>query len=446
MARRRSEEDAPRTRLAWLLDLLVLLLVLALCVAVRLPSFALSGVSEADQDAHRDEQGLIYPTDPDSFLFIRRAAAAALDDDWRLSIARSQDALMSPVNEERDSALGNGMPLAAAAVCKLVGAKDLHDVTLVCYWFSMVAAALAAVPAYLFLRRRGMRWGAVCAGVFCGLAAPFVIHTTAGYFDTDCMLAVLPLSMVCCIGECVLAESRGKQLGWALGAGVALAAIALVWDAWMGYAAVALGLCAALALGAAFPPARGKRGRMLVAAGLCAAFVLLAALICSKGVIVERVADLFAAATGSLSNQAPIYPDASLYVSELRDDPVLAGGWKSLLDVSKAGIVNRLGGIAVLAMAAWALIDLLVGSFRRSAQKPALDDPEGGLSEQGPALEDRSAQKPAPAPAPKLTRDRFESWALILTFGVWLAGTMLMLSKGTRFMQLPVLPVGMLLG
>ena len=174
-----------------------LLCVLLVSFFVHLQSDALPSVPESLQDIYRDEDGVPYLSEMDSYYYLRLAREMAETGSIRLYNHRLTDPLMAQRPVEYN---GQGDPIFLSVLAffiwrflSLFGEVSIVEVARL---MGPVFASLAAVPAFLYAKRRTNLAGAVTAGLLASLGLPFAAHTHAGFFDTDMLLAVVPLGFV----------------------------------------------------------------------------------------------------------------------------------------------------------------------------------------------------------------------------------------------------------
>ena len=207
-----------------------LLFVLLVSFFVHLQSNTLSAIPESQQDFYRDEDGVPYLSEMDSYYYLRLAREMAETGSVRLYNHRLTDPLMAQRPVEYD---GQGDPLLLSILAyfiwrflSLFGEVNIVEVA---RWMGPVLGSLAAVPAFLYVKRRTNLAGAVTAGLLAGLSLPFVAHTYAGFFDTDMLLAILPLGFVLLQLRAMQEKKPGRQAAMGGCAGLLLGLVSMTW-------------------------------------------------------------------------------------------------------------------------------------------------------------------------------------------------------------------------
>ena len=174
---------------------LVLVLAVSFCVRA-LPAF-LPSVSEELRPVLQDENGDPYLTEMDSYFYARFAREMAEAGAPFQYNRRSEDPLMGQ-RYTVDS--GQGIPVLLSVlayyVWRFLSLFFNVRVIQVVRWMGPVMGSLAAVPVFFYVRRRTNIWGGITAALLVGLSLPFVSHTHAGFFDTDMLLAIVPLGFL----------------------------------------------------------------------------------------------------------------------------------------------------------------------------------------------------------------------------------------------------------
>lgn len=402
-----------------------LFLVLLISFVIRALPASLPSVPETLREEYLDEDGIPYLTEMDSYFYLRFAAEMSETGFPFFYNKRGEDPLMGqrPAKEN-----GQGLPILLSALAyglwrflSLFGKIPLIQVA---RWMGPVFGSLAAVPAFLYVKRRTNLAGGVTAGLLAGLSLPFVAHTHAGFFDTDMLLAVLPLSFVLLQLRAMQERELRRQVIAGLGGSLLLALFSMVWSSfftyyWLLVLGGLLGILLVFLFAFRSPwrrRARVVRGWLLsVIPALVFVFILrgrpgLESLL--------EILDTFRSVSGLTS----AFPFMFQFTGEMQPLPVLpdpgAGGLSAVLRADLASGIGSMGGLICCLLAA-AGIPLAVFLSRR--KKDALD-PENNREERIAVLT--------------------EAGILLL----WLAfGVVLMRSK-RRFTEISVLPAAILAG
>ncbi len=417
-------------------------LAVFLSILLHAVSLPVATVQNSARAEYRTEDGLPYLSEMDSYLYCRLTEELAEDgfSAYTLRHDRGEDPYISAnaTGEEGDVVMG--LPILGATIYKLLSWIPGVTPYGVIFWLAPFITSLTAIPAYIFVKRRTNRLGGLVAGLLVAVAAPFAAHTHAGFYDTDLGLSLLPCTFLLLFAECLLARDLRRQILTGLGSGLALCALGTFWRAYYAYFCVgaAAAFCAVFACGVAWLAQRLRKSETrtqitlipaLRGLGIGLLAQLLLSLIIRGRELFTDLSGILSEAGGSLGHGDRVFPNAARFVGELQPTPLLSGEYSSgtlgrILDGFAAytdGIVNALGGWTVIFFAT-VVIGLLVGRSLRAAFAPA--DKDNAPSAENPT-------------------------GLILTTAflfVWLFCGLVIMSTGSRFLTIPVLPIGLFCG
>ncbi|MBR5712411.1 MAG: hypothetical protein IKX54_02340 [Lachnospiraceae bacterium] len=454
-------------------DIALCFLIVAISILLHSMSYPILTKSASVRDKYRTEDGLPYLSEMDSYLYCRLTEDLAEGNaSAALRHSRGDDPYISAnaTGEEGDVVMG--LPILGAAVYKLLSWIPGVMPYGVIYWLAPFIASLTVIPAYLFVRRRTNPLGGLVAGLLVSVAAPFSGHTHAGFYDTDLGLSLLPCIFLLCYAEALLAKDIRRQAAWCIGSALGLCALSTFWRAYYAYfcigAAAAFAACAVLGVYALVAHLRGRKnapglsripGAVRGAAIGLAAQVALCLLVRGREFFTD-VAGIIGNVGGSLANGDSAFPDASLFVGELQPTPLLSteygeglrsrilNGWAAYA----RGIVNYLGGWTVILIAGSAVVIFIALSLRAVFAKGRPACAEGADSSVNNTAADRTESESAPgvtAAEPDDTHFPENVFELLVTTAflfVWLFCGIVILGKGSRFLTIPVLPIGVFCG
>ena len=363
-----------------LITALVLLAVILLGICVRVPAARLSSVREGEQELFRDENGEPYLTEQDSYYYLRLARTMAEEGRIFLFNRRAEDPQMGMRNTADLTAQGDPTLLSVMLLCvwKLLSLFFPVTLTWAARWTAPVLGALAAVPAFLYVRRRAGLAGAVTAGILAGIAVPFTGHTYAGFFDTDCLLALVPLGMAAAQMRAMQEERLGRQVLFAALAGGCFGVLSLLWTGYYTYFWLMLiggALSALLILLVPFRCTAARRLKALRGLGMTLGFAL-AFLFLTRGTAgiaaIPAVFSEYRAVTG----EGSVFPYVHLYTVEMKPLSLLPDAAGKGPAVFLAGgtdsVLNRAGGlIPCLAAAAGIPLAVMAAVKKGNGSEPA---------------------------------------------------------------------------
>ena len=468
----------------------VLIVLLSIVLhAMSLPIATVQGDARAE---YQTESGLPYLSEMDSYLYARLTEDLAEEgfSAYTLRHDRGADPYISAnaTGEEGDVVMG--LPILGATVYKLLSWIPGVTPYGVIYWLAPIITSLTAIPAYIFVKRRTNRLGGLVAGLLVAVAAPFAGHTHAGFYDTDLGLSLLPCLFLLCFAEALLTRDLKKQLAWAAGSGVSLCLLGTFWRAYYAYfciwaaAGFAAGMACHIALlvfilrtkrkpvesaapegdsassdnaspasdsGKSFLPFRASyvwRG-----AGLTVLAQALLCLLVRGKEFFPDIGGIVGNVSGTLANGDAAFPDAARFVGELQPTPLLSNEYSTglfarVLDGFAAytdGVINLLGGWTVLlfglGVAALLVVLCLRAVFGRGKMAAGASTTTAETST--PAAADAASQ---PTPAKTFLSNPQSLLVTSAFLFTWLACGLVIVAKGTRFLTIPVLPIGILCG
>ena len=347
----------------------ILLAAVLLGILVRMPAVSLSAVPAEERDLFRDGEGEPYLTEQDSYYYLRMARTMAEENRLFLFNRRADDPMMGMRFGADLTAQGDPALLSVILVCLWRVLSLFFPVTLIqaARWTAPALAALAAVPAFLYVKKRAGLAGAATAGILAGAAIPFAAHSFAGFFDTDCLLAVVPLGMVTSQLRATQEERAGKQTIYAALAGGCFGILSLLWSAYYAYfwlIAIGGGTGALLILLVPFRCRAARRMKALRGFGLVIGFSLLFLLLC-RGT--SGLAALGSVLTeyGAVTGADPGFPYVHRYTVEMQPLAALPDPGKGLQAFLTGGtdsLLNRMGGLIPCLLAAASLPLALVSA------------------------------------------------------------------------------------
>ena len=390
-----------------LIDIIIVALIVAFGIILRLPDSMLVGSAQIN-DEYTDED-IFYLSDPDSYLYARKARGYSVDlSNFSFVNTRTDDYMMSPVSSKENGLVTNGLPLIAALVYRLLNLFSDISIELVVYYLNAVICSLAAIPAYLYVRKQTNFIGGIVSACLAVIAIPFLEHSVAGYFDTDAMLCTVPLCVITAFALMVGEDNRTKKIAYAIIAVIMFALLAATWETFYIYFGILGFLCVVTVFELAF--AKGNDGRLrgkplgieVLFMAVTLIVMAIVALLMYSTTIIDSIRRLI---TNMLATNN--YPDPTRYIVELSDIPILENGIEGAFLTTGSGMINKLGGAIVLV---FALVSILVIV---------------------------------------LVRRRVSNKFLACNIGfvvAWLLITLPLLIAGVRFLQLVCLPLALLAG
>ena len=394
------------------IDILIIILIITLGIVIRFPFSAMEKDSTSRSAAEINEitdEDCLYLSDPDSYLYARKAREYSVDlSNFSFVNTREDDYMMNPVSDRENGLVTNGLSFIAAIVYRFLSLFSHISIEQIIYYIDMVICSLAAIPAYLYVRKQTNVIGGIVSGVLAVCAIPFFVHSVAGYFDTDAMLCTIPLALMTSFAMMVYSDKRSTKIVFSIISLIMFALLAATWETFYIYFGILVFLSVVTIIIMAI---LHKREKAITSSKLkeevlfsCITIVIMAiiAFLMYGVTIVDSVRRLV---TNMLVTND--YPDSTRYIVELSDIPILENGIEGAFLTTGSGIINNLGGVVILAVGLFSMILVIAKGKEKS---------------------------------PKFFSCNF---GFIVT---WLLVTFPLLFVGVRFLQLVCLPLVLLIG
>lgn len=394
------------------IDILIIILIITLGIVLRFPFSAMDKDSSSRSIAEINEitdEDCLYLSDPDSYLYARKAREYSVDlSNFTFVNTREDDYMMNPVSDRENGLVTNGLSFIAAIVYRFLSFFSHISVEQIVYYIDMVICSLAAIPAYLYVRKQTNVIGGIVSGILAVCAIPFFVHSVAGYFDTDAMLCTIPLALMTSFAMMIYSDKRSTKIVFSIISLIMFALLAATWETFYIYFGILvfLSVITIIIMAILCKKEKAITGSQFKEEVLfsCITIVIMAiiAFLMYGMTIVDSVRRLV---TNMLVTND--YPDSTKYIVELSDIPILENGIEGAFLTTGSGIINNLGGVVILVVGLLSMILVIAKGKERS---------------------------------PKFFSCNF---GFIVT---WLLVTFPLLFVGVRFLQLVCLPLVLLIG
>jgi dolichyl-diphosphooligosaccharide--protein glycosyltransferase len=347
-----------------------------------------------------------------------------------------------------------------------------YSVKEIAFWTGAVISTFAVIPAFIFARRLTNDYGAIVATLIIALAPNYFAHTFPGFFDTDMFYYILPLFFIFFFVETIRAKNILLKVVFAI---LSIISIGLFSQAWTGYifyigimgifAVAYLIACYFFNIGDGNQEEYSSKISWFIRQNDILSILILGivgfvGLALFQGV--DGVTGIFGRLTGLLSLQSASrtiggFPNVLVSVAEMQMPSLLGGGMASAFLANTNGVVNGMGGIAVLFAGLTVLYVLIRRAFKlretkvHTSDAPAKKPPKGKRTASAKKIDNDLKLKL------NLGNFDFGSTDELLTskrltvlyatlFVVWVVLTALAVSRGSRFITTIVLPFGLLAG
>ena len=453
-------------------SIIIILILLAFVFALKVPAADLHILNGDTKEFYTDDSGLPYFSEMDSYYNLRLTQNFVDHGHVGDEIING-----SAWDMHRYAPDGNEINYEYAIVYVTSWIHDLannflgHDYSIkeTAFWTGAIISTFAVIPAFIFSRRITNDYGAIVATLIIALAPNYFAHTFPGFFDTDMFYYIFPLFFIFFFIEALRTDNMILKVVYAVLSILAIGLFSFSWTGYIFYVGL-MGVFAVVYLIACFffnvgddkdeYPSKldwfihNKDLLTIIIIGVIG-FVFLGIFKGFDGVI-----GIFSSLTSLLNLQSASvvvggFPNVLISVAEMQMPSLLGSGMTSAFLANTSGVVNGMGGIAVLFAGLIVLYVLVSRSFKyRSAGAVKSNS---GKPQKGDRL---SAAK-------KIDNDRKFKIALSdLKFGgdndilsdkrltvmyatlfvVWIVIAALAVSRGSRFITTIVLPFALLTG
>ncbi|MGN0177162.1 MAG: STT3 domain-containing protein [Methanobrevibacter sp.] len=460
------------TRKTIVKSVLIILILLAVVFALKMPAADLNIISDQAKGEYVDSSGLPYFSEMDSYYNLRLTEnyidhgfvgdVQINGSDWDMH-------RYAPTGDEIHYELGI-----------VYVTSFLHDfanqyfgdysVKEIAFWVGAIISTLAVIPAYLFSRRITNEYGAIVATLIIALAPNYFAHTFPGFFDTDMFYYIFPLFFIFFFIESIRAKNIICKVLCAI---LSIISIGLFSQSWAGYIFYIglMGIFSVVYLIACYYFNVGKDNKEEYSNKLlwfinqnALKSIVLLGVVGFVGLAIFRgldgVISIFGSLLGLLSLQSASsviggFPNVLVSVAEMQIPAMLGSGMNSLFLANSNGVVNGIGGIGVL-FAGLAVLYLFVKNIFGLRKESVIPD-----NTNKPHKSERlsASKKLDNSRKFKINFNKFnmESMPDILSdnkltilygclFIIWVLVTVLAVTRGSRFITTIVLPFALLTG
>ena len=340
----------------------IVLIIVFFAFLLRANSYNLSIIPEEQKDIFIDSNGLPYFSEMDSYFNLR------LTQNY-VNNGHFGDVLKDGVPWDKHRYSPDGLPAIYEPmiiylttflyyVANIFSEMSVREVA---FWTGAIIAPLAAIPAYIFVRRVTNDYGGITAAILASLAPSYFGHTFAGFFDTDMFQVFFPILIVVFFMESIKSDKLVYRIIFAL---LSLACVLLFSLSWTGYTFIVavMVLFIIVYLISGFVMKMGILGSFKDYPNKLQWFVnqreiFSISLIAIVGFLVvtvtgnlEKVFESFMGLASTTQLQAAAhavydYPNVMISIGELQLLSLVNGGLEGAFLSNPGGIVNGIGGI-----------------------------------------------------------------------------------------------------
>lgn len=452
-------------------SIIIIAILLAVVFALKVPAADLNVLSDDIKAEYVDSSGLPYFSEMDSYYNLR------LTEDYAdHGYVGDQMINGSEWDMHRYAPTGNKINYELGIVYLT---NFLHDtfcgdktVKEVAFWTGAVISTLAVIPAFIFARRLTNDYGAIVATLIIALAPNYFAHTFPGFFDTDMFYYIFSLFFIFFFVETIRAKNIVFKIIFAI---LSIISIGLFSQSWTGYIFYIglMGIFSIVYLIVSYffnadEYSSGEYSNKLVwflhqnefISIVILGVIGFAGLAIFQGI--EGVTGIFGSLTGLLSLQSASrvvggFPNVLVSVAEMQMPSLLGSGMTSAFLANTNGVVNGIGGIAVLfagLIVLYVLIRRLLKFRTAKVQTPentTKKPPKGKRLSSSKKIDDNLKSKIdfgsfEFGSTDELLASKHLTILYATLFVVWVVITALAVSRGSRFITTIVLPFGLMAG
>jgi len=452
-------------------SIIIIAILLAVVFALKVPAADLNVLSDDIKAEYVDSSGLPYFSEMDSYYNLR------LTEDYAdHGYVGDEMVNGSEWDMHRYAPTGNKINYELGIVYltnflhdTFFGNKDLREVA---FWTGAIISTLAVIPAFIFARRLTNDYGAIVATLIIVLAPNYFAHTFPGFFDTDMFYYIFSLFFIFFFIETIRAKNIVFKIIFAI---LSIISIGLFSQSWTGYIFYIglMGIFSIVYLIVSYffntdEYSSGEYSNKLVWFLRQNEFlsIVLLGVIGFVGLAVFQgiggVTGIFGSLTGLLSLQSASrvvggFPNVLVSVAEMQMPSLLGSGMTSAFLANTNGVVNGIGGIAVL-FAGLAVLYVLIRrtlKFRTAKVKTpgstTKKPPKGKRLSSAKKIDDNLKSKISLGSfefgsTDELLSSKHLTILYATLFVVWVIITALAVSRGSRFITTIVLPFGLMAG
>ena len=459
----------------------IVLIIMAFCCGLRAHAGDLSILPSDLQDNYRDDSGLPYFSEMDSYYNLRMTQDY-LDHGYMGDIMLDNG---TPMDMHRNSPEGvdtSGVtPFISWTAIGLYNIVNIfHSMSLkeVAFYAAAIISIIAVIPAFTLTRRITNNYGAFVAAILVCLGPNYFSHTFAGFFDTDMFNVFFPLFTFLFFTESVRSDNLIARIIYAILTVVSLLLFSLAWGGWYFYAFLLVAVAILYYIISFILGIRGLRSfkdysnklqwfldqKMLFTTVLIIIMGIIGLIL--KGGGLDAITSLFTDAIGLFGLQSTSgtstglagtgFPNVAISIAEMQVPTLLSGGLYGAFLASSQSVINGIGGIIALfgALIVFALYTNKIWKLRvkkgnnlRKGKKSKLNRKSASQRKDESSKFNLALKElTAISSIADKEKDRKLSLLYYSTFIAWIGVSAIAVTQGTRFIQVLLVPFGIVDG
>jgi len=449
----------------------IILIIVCFVAFLRFQSADLSVIPTDQQSYYRDASGLPYFTEMDSYYNLR------MTQDF-IDYGHMGDTIKNGTPWDSLSYAPEGRsaeyrPMIIYVTTFLYYISNLFsDMSLaeVAFYVSVLIAPLAAIPAFIIVRRLTNNYGGATAAIIVTLAPNYFAHTFAGFFDTDMFNVVLPLFLVLFFIESIRSSKLAYRVIYIVLTVITMILFSLAWDGYVFYIGMlVIFMIVYLLLGFILKvnlikprkdysnPLSWFVNQKEIFSIVSIAIIGFIGLVLTNGFdsVIQAPFTLIGAASIQSVANAAAYPNVYISVAELQIPDILTGGISGAFSANSGSIINGVGGIValfgaffILILFAYKLWKLRSFNTNKRNKKP----PKGQRKAASKIKESKNRDSLIESTLSDIktiddvNENKRETLLYLVLFSVWILLSAIAVTQGSRFIMVLMIPLGLCVG
>lgn len=435
--------------------IIIIILLFILAFALRADAVNINGIPENYTSLFEDQNGLPYFSEMDSYYNYR------MTEDY-LNHGYLGDTIQNGTPWDLHSYYPSGRsavypPLIAYVTgftYKLVNSFANVPLNEVAIWLAPFVASLAVIPAYLFVRRLTNDYGGIVAGILVGLAPWYFGHTFAGFFDTDMFNMIFPIMIIGFFVMSMLAKDIKTRSVYVALSIISILIYSMAWTGWwiMFYLVIGVAVVYLLASNYLFKmktikpfkeyPDKTKwfldQPVLFPLVVFAVASTILLILYLGLSGFISALEGPIGGSQLQVSVQGTSYPNVYTTVGEMHV-PTL-----ETVISNVGGYIPLALGILVVPLLLWKLKPEESKQNKNMQQAPKRKSkPRRKAKKTKTEIAEEKIKKSSVITDPQILESKKHYLLYAVLFAVWLIGTGLMLTQGSRFLEQFALPIAL---
>jgi len=453
-------------------SLVLILIIVAFVSFLRFQAADLSAVPADQQSFLRDSSGLPYFTELDSYYNLR------MTQDF-LNYGHMGDSIVNgtPWDTLSYAPVGRSaeyrpmIVYVTAFLYRIANMFSEISLPAVAFYASGLIAPLAAIPAFIIVRRITNNYGGATAALIVSLAPNYFSHTFVGFFDTDMFNVVLPLFMILFLIESLKSSKLIYRIIFVLLAVLSMVLLSLAWDGYIFYLGmlvlfVLFYLLFGFILKLDFIKPIKKYPNILswlvnqreIFSIVLIVIIGFIGLVLANGfeAVIGAPMELIAATQIQTTGSASYFPNVFISVAELQIPNLLYGGIPGAFSANPGGVINGIGGI-IPTFGALSILILLAIRLWNSRSIRNFNDkdkkPPKGQRKSTSKLKDSSLNESLIDSSVEdlksiadVNKFKRETLLYLTLFSVWIISSAIAVTQGSRFIAVLMIPFGLCVG